>query len=442
VVPLLDEDGEVVRYPEGRPVRPGEIVYVMGHHRVDFVTGTALEVEGPMVEERFPAAGAQNVPPNLASVRVRFNEPAHNVTPATFQVVRPDGSAVGADEVLVTDGRLRAELVLSEALALSTEYRMVLRADIVDGIGNRLDERLNESTFTTAACEDHTPPEVDPASVQVLVADTYAVVSWRTNEPATGRVRFGAGVPTEEVAADSGACRYPNFDPCAEPPPDVECPHSALLEGLTPESLYAFEIENVDLAGNVTTTAAEEFTTSPPLPPLVINELLHGVVAPETAEFVEIYNAGEEEVDLEGWLIRDSSVEDPRTQVLGPFGSYDTVVAPGEYALLVGGAFDPALYPDLAATAILSGRSTTSGKVNNRLLSPGMASTRNIQLQLLTPDEVPVSTFGGWLRGGERRGIAIERIDALEPDVRDNWTWAQDPPGATPGYRNSVATGP
>jgi hypothetical protein len=434
-VPLLDEDGQALLYPENHPVRPGEPVYVMGHFRAEFVTGAALEVEGPVVVERFPAAGAQNVPPNLASVRVRFNEPAFNVTPATFQVMRQDGTPVGASEVLVTDGRLRAELILAETLDLSTEYRMVLRADIVDGIGNRLDEQTNESTFGTAACEDEVAPEL--SAIEVTPVDTYAIVRWRATEPATSAVRYGEALPTLLAEGDAGRCALVNYDPCAEPPMDAVCSHEVRIDGLTPETEYVFEVESVDAAGNAAVSDVSSFTTLPPLPPLVVNEIqaTPDIAPQEAGEFVEIYNAGDEAVDLAGWIIADASASPPRTQTLQALGPHLTVIEPGEYALIVGQAFDTSEYPTLATNVILSG---TSG----RLLSFGLADDRGLIIELRTPEGAMVSSFGGWLRGRDNRGRSIERIDATGPDVRENWTWALETPGATPGYRNSVATGP
>ncbi|MFW5879034.1 MAG: Ig-like domain-containing protein, partial [Myxococcota bacterium] len=347
VIPLLDENGEEVLYgddfpeppgPEedaaspggdtgGHPTRAGDPVHVAGTFSAAFLTGPASEIEGPQVIDRFPEAGAANVPPNLAYVQVVFDEPAYNVNNVTFQVVGPDEEPVPSTQVDNTDGRTRATLWLAGNLEESTEYRMVLTSEITDDLDNELDEALNESTFTTASCEDEDDPVIDPEGIEVVPVDTYAIVRWQTNEPSTGLVRYGLSEPDTVVEGGSGRCTLVNYDPCADPPMDAVCVHEVRLEGLEPETEYVFEIESTDAAGNSTLTGVQTFTTLAPLPPLVVNEVMAAPeIAPQEAgEFVEIYNAGTEPVDLDGWIIADSSASPPRTQALAAFGPALTV---------------------------------------------------------------------------------------------------------------------
>ncbi len=437
VVPLLDEDGEIVRYPESHPRRPGEVVYVAGSFEATFVTERALDVEGPQVVERFPSPAAENVPMNLASAWVRFDGAVHNVSPGTFQVIGPEENEQDALEragfVDITEGRTRAELLLTEDLDASTEYRVVLRSDIEDEAGGRLDELLNESFFVTAICRDEDPPKIHPDSIEVSPVDTFAIVRWVTNEPSVGIVHHGKAVPDMETDGGAAACEFLTYDPCTDPPMDAFCRHEVRIDGLDTETVYSFEVESIDAAGNRTITPGGEFKTLPLLPPLILNEIqpTPDVVPQSEAEFMEIFNAGEEAVDLLGWQVIDRSAPSPTKRELTAVDPWPHVLEPGEYALIVGQAFDASHYSDLTAQAILA-TGTTAAPLG------GLTDSRGLYIEFLSPHGAVVSTFRGWFQGQDNRGVSIERIDPLGPDERDNWAWAEVPPGATPGYENSV----
>ncbi len=97
---------------------------------------------------------------------------------------------------------------------------------------------------------DTTPPAISSVD-DVSVTVTTATITWMTDEPATSVVRYGT---TTELGSESGDV-------------PLVSSHSIVLEGLTPGTLYYFEVESADGAGN---TAVDNnigtyysFTTNP-----------------------------------------------------------------------------------------------------------------------------------------------------------------------------------
>ena len=70
---------------------------------------------------------------------------------------------------------------------------------------------------------------------------------------------------------------------------------------------------------------------------IVINEVMADPVSESTGEFVEIYNAGDEAVDLAGWVLGD--LKDQNDIIADYTKAFDigvegTVLNPGQYALI------------------------------------------------------------------------------------------------------------
>jgi len=81
----------------------------------------------------------------------------------------------------------------------------------------------------------------------VQVTGTSAVVSWHTDEPADGLVRFRRSGETgyQSTSVDG----------------TLDTDHSVLVEGLMPETSYEFDVRSADEFGNSTTSADASFTT-------------------------------------------------------------------------------------------------------------------------------------------------------------------------------------
>jgi phosphatidylserine/phosphatidylglycerophosphate/cardiolipin synthase-like enzyme/plastocyanin len=112
---------------------------------------------------------------------------------------------------------------------------------------------------------------------------------------------------------------------------------------LAPETTYTARIAAglQDLSGNPTgSDYAWSFTTRGvvPLPAIVINEIMQNpaAVADSAGEWFELYNAGAETVDIDGWTIQDNGSDNHTIDNGGPLE-----IAPGEY-LVLGNNADPA----------------------------------------------------------------------------------------------------
>jgi len=91
---------------------------------------------------------------------------------------------------------------------------------------------------------DASPPIV--SNISITERPTSATVRWSTNEPALGRVRYSAG-STLSLSSASG-CQASTI-------------HKVDIYGLFPDTVYNFQIEVSDGAGNVATSEIQQFTT-------------------------------------------------------------------------------------------------------------------------------------------------------------------------------------
>lgn len=101
---------------------------------------------------------------------------------------------------------------------------------------------------TTPSGNDTTAPII--SSVQSSPTYQSAVVSWITNEAATGKVYFGT---TSPVTATSSTSLSNTF---------LQTGHSFTLTGLSPSTVYYFKVESKDAKGNTATSSQLSFTTS------------------------------------------------------------------------------------------------------------------------------------------------------------------------------------
>jgi len=130
-------------------------------------------------------------------------------------------------------------------------------------------------TFTTAAegPADTTAPIIVSTSVSDI-GTTTARVNWATNESTYTQIAYGTTTSyTTETGWSAGA----------------NTAHTHLLTNLTASTIYYFRIRVKDLAGNVTTSADQTFTTAAVPPPAdttapVISGITVGNIAGTTAD--------------------------------------------------------------------------------------------------------------------------------------------------------------
>jgi len=107
---------------------------------------------------------------------------------------------------------------------------------------------LDDSQVGALFGPDETPPEI--LEVQVTPGPEGARVRWSTNEPATGRVYFGATTEYELGIVESD--------------PSLATEHAVVLEPLDPDSTYHFRIEAEDEPANRAQGDDVAFATTPP----------------------------------------------------------------------------------------------------------------------------------------------------------------------------------
>jgi hypothetical protein len=116
-----------------------------------------------------------------------------------------------------------------------------------DSDGNATGALINGPVWVAGGplAPDTTAPAIANVAVSNLTA-TSAAISFTTNEPATGVVSYAttASCPCTEVSGGAAATS-----------------HAIALSGLTPDTVYHFQVRATDGAGNVQTTATLTFHT-------------------------------------------------------------------------------------------------------------------------------------------------------------------------------------
>jgi Ca2+-binding RTX toxin-like protein len=140
---------------------------------------------------------------------------------------------------------------------------------------------------------------------------------------------------------------------------------------------------------------------------VVINEVAWmGTSADSNAEWIELYNTTNRDIDLGGWTLKSSS---GGLNITIPKG---TVIKGGQYFLLESGTDET--IKDIAADLVYTGTLSNSGE----------------SLTLKTPDNVEIDTANGtgdawfagvYATGSPNVGIGMERVNAKQADTGSNW---------------------
>jgi hypothetical protein len=170
---------------------------------------------------------------------------------------------------------------------------------------------------------------------------------------------------------------------------------------------------------------------------VVFNEVMADPVSEATGEFIELYNAGADPVDVSGWILSDAGdTSDALTDYLGPFdaGAPGTVIPAGGFALVVdpdyAGEYHPLIEegapPDRLIMLTIRGDRT----LGNGLGNAGDALTLS--------DRTGVVARFAWSKRAGAEGLSWEKKLPAGGDEPDNWAPCRSPAGATPGFANSV----
>jgi len=165
---------------------------------------------------------------------------------------------------------------------------------------------------------------------------------------------------------------------------------------------------------------------------VIINEIMYNPDGSDTyTEYIELYNTGSEEIDLQGWLIADS-------------GGQDTLRAEGDTALLPAGGYAIILETDYGSDGYDPYGSLIPGGtlmlvINDAAIgSGGLLNSISETVSLLDASGVVVSSRA-YLPNAPG-GVSEERIDAAGGEEDDNWSFSSY--GGTPGTINSVTPMP
>jgi hypothetical protein len=370
----------------------------------DQISGAAgNQQSGQLVD---PPSGAADIATNLASVVLRFPEAVMPAGAGPGALLQPAGSAgpvalqVGLEIPCATKCYA---FNLAGELAASTVYTVKVPANALQFLDGKPVPSSDAGALTTGASPDLFAPRVEAFTVQV--AEGCATMHVAADEQVRPQVVLSSnGVDT--VLASGAAGLTVDF--------------SQRLPDLPADSHAQAVARIADRSGNLATSTPLPFNLPPPVPRVVITEVLANPAGSETTqEFVELYNASAAAVALAGWALEDKTGKDVLPEV---------TLLPGAYALIVGDTYNPADGKDPAPPdgAILI-------HVTGRIGSDGMSNSGEA-VRLVSPEGQVVSQYGGWVdvsttawSGKSTKRVSVDACDAAD-------AWSKTPGSPTPGW--------
>ncbi len=135
------------------------------------------------------------------------------------------------------------------------ETKYYYAATCVDNLGTTAESI--EYSFTTLekqTTDDDNTPDITSVNTGSITGET-AVITWKTDEDASSNVRYGI---TNEYGKMAGN------DTVNTDTSDYTDSHSVTLTGLIPNTKYYYSAVSSDVAGNISKSAQDTFTTSSP----------------------------------------------------------------------------------------------------------------------------------------------------------------------------------
>ncbi len=166
---------------------------------------------------------------------------------------------------------------------------------------------------------------------------------------------------------------------------------------------------------------ADEWTLSSVT--LVINEVIANPDVESTGEYIELYNVGQDPVELLGLKISDGDQQD----TLGAYNNGPTIVPPGGYAVV--------LDPDYAGQYTIPGDAILVTTANANL---GNGLSTNDPIQLLESNGYVV--ISEWtIPFNPGNAVSVERVDVTSGNVNSNWVASPCAGGNSIGAANCSA---
>jgi len=155
---------------------------------------------------------------------------------------------------------------------------------------------------------------------------------------------------------------------------------------------------------------------------IIINEVMANALDEDTGEFIELYNTGDEPVDVIGLKFTDGDA----TDIIQPFHKDgEGTIPPKGYGVILDSEY-AGQYQIPATAVLLTTKNTTLG---NEL-------TTNDPIILFEEEpENPIDTYLHPFNPGN--GISVEKLNPFLGDQPDNWKASRDVSGSTPGRENS-----
>jgi hypothetical protein len=419
--------------------------------RYDFVTDDGNpQVSGTSL----PAGNPAEVPVNLRSIEVFFDQAVNGVDRDSLALLGLDGAA--APEIIaieVTSDRLSAKIRLGLS-SQSACYTMCPQASykLIAGTGIVDDDNIALAAYSkviqASAPADLSSPSLVLAPIAIASEDS-ALIRWETDEASSSAVRLG-----DSATALSRWVIGPAASTCEGSGAAARCVHEVRVDGLDLGTgagrTYYYAIESVDNFANPPMVAGPYIFETLRLPRLAVNEVYvnppPGPANESEAdyEFVEIFNfSTTESYDLSTFSLREIDGS-AALDLTAMHDGGSTSLAPGAYAVI--GARDRLNTTALAvpASALLltdavRTRTTLLGGLKNSVdtrkqigLYQGLVSVASAPL--VSSYSAPAALYDS--SGNFPEGVSAERLGPSAPDLDSSWCHGQGAP--TPGLANSV----
>ena len=159
---------------------------------------------------------------------------------------------------------------------------------------------------------------------------------------------------------------------------------------------------------------------------ILVSEVMNNPLNEDTGEFIELYNAGVDTLDLAGMILTDGREDD----TIASFGGGTTELAPGEYAVIVDSEYAGEYSIPAAAVVMTLGDSNLG---NGLGVKDEVHFYETDGVSLVDALLYPINPGNG---------VSIERVSiASGLDTADNWLASTCGSGSSPGGDNCVSTG-
>ena len=158
--------------------------------------------------------------------------------------------------------------------------------------------------------------------------------------------------------------------------------------------------------------------------PILITEVMANADDEDSGEFIELYNAGYDTIDLAGLVFTDGD----DTDTLQAYDSGSTSLAPGGYAVIVDAEFDNDFTIDSSAIVVTTGDTT-------------LGNSLSVSDEVVLYEADGVTLIDSFLYpSNPGNAVSVERVSYWgQLDSTDNWEASTCASGSSPGLVNCVS---